>query len=137
MPTAAPRPRLRAVPPTDAAAPRASALQFSETVRQVVALARRHQLRPPVFRSPPRLDGVDRSIRRRPNGTVVVAVRRVDRPLAAVQADVIDGVLAANGVVGEPADRFRHAAWDRLSDLPPPGRPTLSVAPSPLPARVA
>lgn len=137
MPTAAPRPRLRAVPPTDAAAPRASALQFSETVRQVVALARRHQLRPPVFRSPPRLDGVDRSIRRRPNGTVVVAVRRVDRPLAAVQADVIDGVLAANGVVGEPADRFRHAAWDRLVGAADPPATRRGMAPVPPTARVA
>lgn len=115
MPSAASRPRLRAVPAVDDTAPHASALQFSETVRQVVALARNQQMRPPVFRSPPRLEGVDRSIRRRPNGTVVVAVRRVGRPLAAVQADVIEGVLAANGVVGERADQFRHAAWDRLT----------------------
>ena len=113
MPTAAPRPRLRAVPPLDDAAPR-SALQFAETVRQVVVLARHHRLRPPVFRSPPRLEGVDRSIRRRPNGTVVVAVRRVDRPLAVVQADVIEGVLAANGVVGSRRT-VRHAAWERLT----------------------
>jgi hypothetical protein len=137
MPTAAPRPRLRAVPPLDDAAPRASALQFAETVRQVVALARHHRLRPPVFRSPPRLEGVDRSIRRRPNGTVVVAVRRVDRPLAAVQADVIEGVLAANGVVGEPADRFRHAAWERLvggSGATGARRGTMEPTP---PARVA
>jgi hypothetical protein len=136
MPSAAPRPRLRAVPSVADGAPRASALQFSETVRLVVALARRHQLRPPVFRSPPRLDGVDRSIRRRPNGTVVVAVRRVDRPLAAVQADVIDGVLAANAVVGERADRFRHQAWELLAGSVgrvPPRRGTME----PPPARVA
>ncbi len=106
--------------------PRTTAVQFSETVRHVVTLARRQGLRPPVFRSPPRLDGVDRSIRRRPNGTVVVAVRRAGRPLAAIQSDVIDGVVAANGLTGGAADKFRHAAWERLvgtTDVAtPPGR---------------
>lgn len=71
-----------------------------------------------MYRSPPRLDGVDRSIRRRPNGTVVVAVRRAGRPLAAIQSDVIDGVVAANGLSGGAADRFRHAAWERLFGSP-------------------
>jgi hypothetical protein len=129
MPSDAPRPRLHAVAtvgadPVDPAQPTgASALQFSETVRQVVALARRHRLRVPVFRSPPGLEGVDRSIRRRPNGTVVVAVRRTGRPLAAVQADVIEGVVAANRLTGAPADRFRHAGWDRLSGASGPVAP--------------
>ncbi len=95
-----------------------TAVQFSETVRQVVTLARRQGLRPPVFRSPPRLDGVDRSIRRRPNGTVVVAVRRAGRPLAAIQSDVIDGVVAANELRATQADRFRSAAWARLEGVP-------------------
>lgn len=120
MPSATPHPRLRAVDPLDAGVapadlPRTSALQFSESVRQVIGAARRAGLRPPVFRSPPRRAGVDRTIRRRANGTVVVAVRRVGRPLAAVQADVVEGVVAANELVGEPADQFRHAAWARLS----------------------
>jgi hypothetical protein len=95
-----------------------TAVQFSETVRQVVTLARRQGLRPPVFRSPPGLDGVDRSIRRRPNGTVVVAVRRAGRPLAAIRSDVIDGVVAANELNGAAADRFRHAAWAQLEGVP-------------------
>jgi len=157
MSSADPRPRLRAVPDTpeggtDAARPstgspqaagvqsatvQTTAVQFSETVRQVVTLARRQGLRPPVFRSPPRLDGVDRSIRRRPNGTVVVAVRRAGRPLAAIQSDVIDGVVAANALHGAAADKFRHAAWERLVGAPDaavgrdrqgPRRPTTRVA---------
>ncbi len=106
---------LRAVPDDEPSlSTPASALRFSEAVRVVIALARRGKLRPPVFRSPPGLDGVDRSIRRRSNGTVVVAIRRSDRPLAAVQADVIEGVIAANSLVGERADRFRRAAWEQL-----------------------
>ena len=143
MSCADPRPRLRAVPDTphgrtDAArratgsphgdatpatathgtVVQTTAVQFSETVRQVITLARRHGLRPPVYRSPPRLAGVDRSIRRRPNGTVVVAVRRAGRPLAAIQSDVIDGVVAANELRAAQADRFRRAAWAQLEGVP-------------------
>lgn len=116
------RGRLRSVPPVDLTVPApsaASAVQFSESVRKVVGVARRHGLRPPVFRSPPRLDGVDRTIRRRADGQVVVAVRRTGRPLAAVRADVIDGVVAANSLRGGEADRFRNAAWAALE---PPDR---------------
>lgn len=125
MPTPTRRTPLRAVPdpePTVDTPPGkggcASAVQFSESVRRVVGLARRGGLRPPVFRSPPTLSGVDRTIRRRPSGSVVVAVRREGRPLAAVQADVIDGVVAATGLSGQRADRFRHAAWAELSGPP-------------------
>lgn len=133
MPTPTPLRRLRAVPDpahrpscdTTTAAdagPRATAVQFSESVRRVVGLARRGGLRPPVFRSPPSLPGVDRTIRRRASGSVVVAVRRDGRPLAAIQADVIEGVVAANGLAGHRADRFRHAAWAELAGKPEPER---------------
>jgi len=109
---------LRAVPaadPTvDRSAPRTSATQFSECVRTIVTVARRRGLRPPAFRSPPRIAGVDRSIQRRRNGAVMVAIRRGDRPFAAIQGDVIEGVVAANQLTGEPADRFRRAAWAAL-----------------------
>ncbi len=90
---------------------RTSATQFSECVRAVVQLCRRRGLKPPVFRSPPRIEGVDRSILRRANGTVIVAVRRGQRPLAAVRADVIEGAIVANRLTGESADRFRGLAW--------------------------
>ena len=105
--------------------PRTSATQFSECVRVIVTLARRRGLRPPTFRSPPRIDGVDRSIQRRRNGSVLVAIRREDRPFAAIQGDVIEGVVAANQLHGEPADRFRRAAWSALEgsgDGRPSGR---------------
>ena len=124
--------RLRSVPdpPSGVGADVAhtSAVQFSEAVRRVVGVARRGRLTAPVFRSPPRLDGVDRSIRRRSNGSVVVAVRRLGRPLAAVQADIIEGVVVANALDGSRADRFRHAAWQQLVGAP---------ADPPAPRRVA
>ena len=50
----------------------------------------------PGFRSPPRLPGVDRSIRRRPDGAAVVAVRVHGRSIEAVVTDMVEGVLAAN-----------------------------------------
>jgi hypothetical protein len=99
---------------TDRVPPRTTATQFSECVRAIVTLARRRGLRPPAFRSPPRIAGVDRSIQRRRNGAVMVAIRRGDRPFAAIQGDVIEGVVAANHLSGEPADRFRSAAWAAL-----------------------
>ena len=115
MPSAAPTPLdhrpdrpLRAVGGDE---PRTTATQFSECVRAVVQLCRRRGLKPPVFRSPPRIQGVDRSILRRANGTVIVAVRRGQRPLAAVRADVIEGAIVANRLAGESADRFRGLAW--------------------------
>lgn len=134
-PTDARQRRLRVVADQPRPLELISAPRFAETVRTVVTVSRRRGLRPPVFRSPPRLEGVDRSIRRGPNGTVVVAVRRGDRPLAAVQADVIEGVVAANHLDGEAADRFRRAAWAALegSGAPPRPRATMGQAP----ARVA
>lgn len=133
--TARSRPRLRSVPSAAEVSHAASALEFSESVRRVVDLARRGGLTAPVFRSPPRLDGVDRTIRRGRRGAVV-AIRRVGRPLAAVQADVIEGVVAANGLSGARADRFRRVAWQRLERRNAP----VSPAPSPaddVPRRVA
>jgi hypothetical protein len=67
-----------------------------------------------VFRSPPRRPGVDRTIRRRRSAAPLVSVRLCDRPLAAVRADVIEGVVVANRLDGERADRFRRAAWTAL-----------------------
>lgn len=131
--------RLRAVPHVTASAGSCSALQFSESVRAVVDLARSGGLAVPAFRSPPRIDEVDRTIRRGRHGAVV-AVRRLGRPLAAVRADVIEGVVAANGLSGARADRFRRAAWQRLDRAGTPG-PTRDGAgdepPPPVEHRVA
>jgi hypothetical protein len=108
-----PGPTLSLVPdPTsDADGVPATAVRFAEAVRTVGALARRGGLDVPAFRSPPRRDGVDRTIRRRSGHVPVVAIRLDGRPLAAVHADVIDAVAVANELEGERADRFRRAAW--------------------------
>lgn len=104
----------------------ATALEFSESVRTVVQLSRRGGLVPPVFRSPPRKEQVDRTIRHRGSRPPVVAIRRLGRPLSAVQADVIEAIVVSNRLSCERADRFRRAAWEALDGRrhtsPRPGR---------------
>jgi|GEM_PF-986523 len=102
-------------PVTPVSGERPSAIRFAECVRSVVTVARRRGLRPPVFRSPPRLESVDRTIRRQSDGGSVISIRLTGRPFAAVQSDVVEGVVVANELIGEPADRFRRAAWESLS----------------------
>jgi hypothetical protein len=100
----------------------AESLRFSVIARSVAAEARQLGLRVPAFRSPPRLQGATRTIRRR-DGSVLVAVVIRGRPVADVVADVIEGVVVANGLRGPAAARCRRrlaSAVDGLSclDLP-------------------
>lgn len=94
------------------------AVRFAEVVRAVAAVARRRGLQVPVFRSPPKLADVDRTLRRRPDGQAVVSIRLADRPFAAVQSDVVAGVVVANELAGAEAGRFRRAAWAALDSRP-------------------
>lgn len=86
-----------------------TALGFATTVRLLAAEARRLGLDVPGFRSPPRLPGADRSLRRRAGGSAAVAVRLRGRTAGAVVADMVEGVLVANGLVeGAEAERCRR-----------------------------
>ncbi|MBU6215424.1 MAG: hypothetical protein KGR17_02380 [Acidobacteria bacterium] len=87
---------------------------FAHAVRAVGQVARRRELQVPVFRSPPTLAEVDRTLRRTAGGGAVVAVRLAGRPAASIQADVVDGVVVTNSLTGLAADRFRRAAWSAL-----------------------
>jgi hypothetical protein len=107
-------------------------LRFADAARRLTAAARAAGLSVPAFRSPPRLAGAPRSIRRYPGGTVV-SVRLRDRPFGDVAADMVEGVLAANRVAGPAAERLRAAlsdavggAVDPTGPAPDPGPPTLS-----------
>jgi hypothetical protein len=86
---------------------RSSSLRFAWAARRLGAEARQLHLETPSFRSPPRLPGAERTLRRRPDGGFVVAVRVRSRPFAVVAADMVDGVLAANGGVMGQARRHR------------------------------
>src|SRR5205085_12146788 len=76
--------------------PAADPIRFAAAARRLAGEARRRGLVAPGFRCPPRLPGVERSLRRRPDGGAVVAVRVHGRSLEAVVTDMVEGVLAAN-----------------------------------------
>ena len=101
-------------PATDAAD--ASAADFATAARTLTAEARRRGLVGPSFRCPPRLVGVDRSIRRRGEGAIV-SVRMRGRPWHAVLADMIEGVVVANRLAPPGSDRLRAELWHACAAL--------------------
>jgi hypothetical protein len=91
-----------------------STVHFAHAARTLTAAARQRGLVGPSFRCPPRLRGVDRSLRRRPDGGVV-AVRLRGRPWTAVLADMIEGVIVLNQLAPSAATRLRTELWDLLA----------------------
>jgi hypothetical protein len=88
-------------------------LRFSSAARRLGAAARAAGLVVPAFRCPPRVAGVERTIRRYPGGAVVSVTLR-DRPFADVAVDMVEGVLVVNGLRGEAATRMRTALTDAV-----------------------
>jgi hypothetical protein len=88
-----------------------STVQFAHAARTLSREARRRGLVGPSFRCPPRLRGVDRTLRRRAGGAVV-AVRLRDRPWPVVLGDMIEGVVAANDLPPPAATRLRTELWE-------------------------
>lgn len=98
-------------------APReALSLRFVAVAKALVRVARAESLVAPVFRSPPRLVGVSRSIRHQRDGVVTVSVALRNRPWGAVLADMVEGVVAANRLQGVAADRCRTQLWACLDE---------------------
>src|SRR5436190_15126456 len=87
----------------------ASFADFAELARRLGDGARALGLTVPGFRSPPGVGGTSRTLRRRGDGSAVVAVQVRGRSLDAVAADLVEGVVAANGLAGADADRVRAA----------------------------
>jgi len=92
----------------------ATTVEFASAARALTAEARRRGLVGPSFRCPPRLVGVDRSIRRH-RDRAIVSVRLRGRPWVAVLADMIEGVVAANELAAPESDRLRAELWDRFA----------------------
>ena len=103
-----------------------TSLRFARIARSLAEAARAQGLRAPTFRSPPRVPGVTRTIRRGSGGgggasgaggaaTVSVVLR--GRPWAAVTSDMIEGTLLANRLTGVAADRARAALWSVLAEM--------------------
>jgi hypothetical protein len=110
------------------APPAATTVQFAAAARAIAAAARRFGLAAPTFRTPPRLVGLDRTVRRHALGGVV-SVRLRGRPWAAVVADMIDGVVAVNGLDPRRANRVRADLWDAVAAqvAVDPRRPPVSL----------
>jgi hypothetical protein len=90
--------------------------RFADAARRLTLAARRLGLTAPAFRSPPRVAGVARTLRRRADGGTVIAVALRGRPWEAVLADLIDGVVVANRLAGGAADRVRARLWEVMVD---------------------
>ncbi|MDG1267243.1 MAG: hypothetical protein P8O03_13060 [Ilumatobacter sp.] len=91
-----------------------STVEFAHAARVLTRAAVASSLVAPSFRCPPRLVGVDRSIRRRgglSGADPVVSVRVKSRQREAVLADMIEGVVIANGLATPDADRVRNELW--------------------------
>ena len=80
---------------------------FAAAARSLAREARAMGLEVPGFRSPPRVPGVDRSVRRRPGAPPAVAVRFRGRDAHVVVADMVEGVVVANRLSGPAADNVR------------------------------
>ena len=91
----------------------ATTVEFASAARALTREARLRGLVAPSFRCPPRLVGVDRSIRRRTDGAVV-SIRLKGRPRSAVIADMIEGVVVANRLRPPQADRLRTELWTAM-----------------------
>ena len=100
-----------------------STVEFAHAARHLGRAVARLGLIAPSFRCPPRLVGVDRSIRRRSassadaGGSAVVSVRVRGRRREAVLADMIEGAVVTNGLRPPEADRVRNELWATMDSL--------------------
>ena len=88
-------------------------VEFAQAARLLGREARRRGLVAPGFRCPPRVVGVQRTLRRHAGG-VVIAVEVRGRPWGAVVADMIEGVVVANGLAPPRADLLRTELWQAI-----------------------
>lgn len=95
----------------------ATSVRFADAARRLASACRAQNLIVPGFRSPPALPAADRTIRRRADGAVIVAVRVKGRPLASVMADLVEGVIVANGLSGPEAEATRGQLLGLLEPL--------------------
>jgi hypothetical protein len=91
-----------------------TSIRFAHVARTLATSARGRGLRVPAFRSPPRVKGAERTLKRWPDGGATVSVALRGRPFAAVVADMVEGVVVANRLGGIEATRTRTALWEAV-----------------------
>ncbi len=94
----------------------APTVRFAHVARSLGVASRAAGLEAPAFRSPPRLPGAVRTVRRMPGG-VVVAVAVRGRPFVDVVADMVEGIVVANGLQGVAATRVRTALHEAAAEV--------------------
>lgn len=87
-----------------------TSIDFAHAARTIGREVRRRGLIAPGFRCPPRIAGVDRSLRRMAKGAVV-SVQLKGRPWAAIVGDMIEGVIVTNQLQPPASDRLRSELW--------------------------
>ena len=110
--------------------------RFAEAGRCLAAVATDLGVQIPSFRTPPRLAGLDRTIRRGPDGSVLVSVRSRGRVWSAVLADMIEGVVHANALEPREAARLRDELWEATADIVAEPAPMAESPVLPLPETV-
>lgn len=110
-----------------------SAVRFATTARVLANVTRSLGLAAPGFRSPPRIKGADRTLIGS-GSEAVVSVRLRDRPWPAVAADMVEGVIVANGITDIAAGKLRAALWIALNEaslatVAAPAQPAAPVVP--------
>lgn len=80
-----------------------SAHTFGEFARVLSARAHGAGLRPPGFRTPPKMRGRQRTVRRFSDGSALVSVAISGRSEQDVFADMVEGVVVANALRGQSA----------------------------------
>ena len=93
----------------------ARSMRFAAAARALSETARSQGFDAPAFRSPPRVAGVTRSIKRNTDGSATVSVVVRDRPWNAVLGDMIEGFAAANHP--DSAPRLRDLLWGVLETI--------------------
>lgn len=106
-----------------------TSLSFAQAARSIGTAARGLGLVVPTFRAPPRISGVDRTIRRYPGGAVV-SVRLRGRLFGEIATDMIEGIIVANGLVGEQARGARIKLRTGIQVKPTTGAPPRVVVPA-------
>ncbi|HEX3623459.1 MAG TPA: hypothetical protein VHT97_14185 [Acidimicrobiales bacterium] len=93
------------------------ARDFAGTARRLAGAARARGLAAPGFRTPPRQVGCNRTIRRYPDGSALVAVAVRGRLWDDAVDDMIAGVLALNDLHGAAAAEVRLGLWHDLAPV--------------------
>lgn len=92
-------------------------LRFAATARILTEAARRSGYRAPSFRSPPRVKGRTRTVRRHADGRATVSLVLRDRPWSAVVGDMIEGFVVVNDVDPVAAEQLRDLLWGALDEI--------------------